>query len=155
MPEAIFQDFPGMLDLPLPRLFTYPNESVISEKYQAIVNLGMANSRLKDFFDIWYLIEHFNFDGITVCEAIKATFDTRETPIPKDTPLGLSDEFCHDEQKKKQWNAFLNRTGLDADDLSFAQLVQHIREFLKSPTEHLERGKRFNRKWKPGGPWLV
>jgi len=155
VPEAILHNYPGMLDLPAPRLLIYPNESVISEKFEAIVSLGMGNSRMKDFFDIWFLINHFEFDGRTICEAIKATFDARDTPIPKNTPLGLSDEFCNDEQKKKQWNAFLNLTGLDVGDLFFVQVVEHIRGFLASPAEHLEKGKRFNMKWKPGGPWQV
>jgi len=155
VPEAIIQDYPGMLDLPVPRLLIYPNESVISEKFHAIVSLGMGNSRMKDFFDIWYLINHFEFDSKTVFEAIKATFDARNTSIPNNTPLGLSDEFGSDEQKKKQWNAFLNRTGLDVGDLSLLQVIEHIRGFLAPPTEGLATDKKFNGKWRTGGPWVV
>jgi len=155
VPEAILRDYPVILELPAPRLLIYPKESVISEKYQAMVNLGMANTRMKDYYDIWYLIGRFEFKGKTVCQAIQATFDARDTPIPTNTPLGLSEEFGNDPEKNKQWNAFLNRTGLDVNGQSLVQVVEHLKGFLMPPTEGLATDKKFIGKWRAGGPWVV
>lgn len=92
-PEAVV--FPVMLpDLPAPRLRAYPSYTVIAEKLEALVSLGIANSRMKDYFDLWVLSRHTDFDGNLLCRAINGTFGRRQTPLLDGLPLGLSDEFA-------------------------------------------------------------
>jgi len=99
-----------MLNFPRPHLSAYPCEAVVAEKLEALVKLGMANTRMKDSYDLWRLSHDFNFDGLT--DAIKSTFKRRRTEVPSDTPLALTDEFSRDPQKAKQWQAFLKRAVL-------------------------------------------
>mgnify|MGYP005855731233 CR=1 FL=1 len=105
-------DYPCMLDLPVPRLRAYARETVIAEKFQAMVALGRANSRMKDFYDIWLLGQSFSFDDDRLARAIAATFERRETEIPVDLPDALTPAFAEDEQKRRQWNAFLDNVAL-------------------------------------------
>jgi hypothetical protein len=88
--------FPTVLDFPAPVLKAYPKESVVAEKLQAMVALGIANSRMKDFFDLWFLAGNFGFEGTLLQEAIAKTFERRQTPIPTDVPLALTDDFARD-----------------------------------------------------------
>lgn len=101
-PEAIEADFPTMLDHPAPHLRVYPPETVIAEKFQAMVMLGIANSRMKDFYDIWVISGMFDFDGTTLSTALARTFERRNTPLPMSAPLALTDEFSKDTQKVRQ-----------------------------------------------------
>lgn len=125
-------DYPTLLDdLPAPRLRIYPRASVVAEKLEAIVSLGMANSRMKDFFDILALAREGRLEPALLGEAIAATFLRRGTPIPQDTPLGLSDTFAADVGKLRQWKAFLGKSRLTAPDLQ--QVVKEIRVFVTEP----------------------
>ena len=81
----------------------------MAEKYQTLVNLGIANSRMKEFYDLWIMAHQFNFDGLTLSEAIRNTFARRQTPVPTQTPSGLDSAFYSDKQKNLQWNAFLRK----------------------------------------------
>src|SRR5713226_1204623 len=89
-PSAEMVEYPVLLDHPAPRLLAYPREVVIAEKFQSMVDLGMANSRMKDFFDLWILASVFEFDGSRLVEAIAATFERRRTPLPATPPLALT-----------------------------------------------------------------
>jgi len=109
-PEQI--EYPTLLDYPAPCLKAYPRETVVAEKYQALVNLGIANSRMKDFYDLWIMAHQFNFDGLTLSEAIRNTFARRQRPLPTQTPSGLDSAFYSDKQKNLQWNAFLRKVML-------------------------------------------
>ena len=121
-------ELPVLLDLPAPRLRAYPKETVIAEKFQAMINLGRANSRMKDFYDIWFLAKMFEFNDDHWARAIKATFERRETEIPGDVPDALSEAFSQDEQKKKQWSAFIS--GILQDPVALDVVVSDLREFL-------------------------
>jgi predicted nucleotidyltransferase component of viral defense system len=85
-------EYPVLLDFPAPRLRTYPRETVVAEKFEALVKLGIANSRMKDFYDLWVMARDFEFEGALLSQAIKATFERRGTALPTDVPLALSDE---------------------------------------------------------------
>lgn len=87
LPEPVALEYPTLLDFPAPRLLTYPRETVIAEKFQSMVELGIANSRKKDFFDLWSLGRQFEFDGDTLSQAIRGTFERRRTPIPSALPV--------------------------------------------------------------------
>ena len=90
---------PALLaDLPATELYAHNRETVIAEKFEAMV-LGIGNTWMKDFYDLWYLFQHFTVEGDLLCQAIAATFERRRIPIPIDTPLALTSEFADDETK--------------------------------------------------------
>ncbi len=97
---------PVLLDMPSPRLRGYPPEAVISEKFHAMVTLGLANSRMKDYYDVWMLISELEFEPARLRTAIEATFTRRNTQVPTTVPDGLTDAFAGDEGKQRQWIAF-------------------------------------------------
>ena len=117
-PEPEDAEYPVMLpEFNAPRLRIYPRYTVVAEKLEALVTLGIANSRMKDYFDLWVLSRHAEFDGDTLRRAIRATFDRRDTRLPTGTPFGLSDGFSHDKQKQRQWQAFLGKNKIEAYSL--------------------------------------
>jgi hypothetical protein len=127
--EAVY---PTLLeDSPPPRLRVYPRAAVVAEKLEAIVSLGMANSRMKDFFDLRVLAREGQVEATVLSWAIVATFQRRQTPIPADVPLGLSDEFARDALKRTQWKAFLNKNRLEAPSLD--EVVAEVRCFVAEP----------------------
>ncbi len=126
-PGAELIDYPVMLDLPVPRLRAYARETVIAEKFQAMVALGRANSRMKDFYDIWILSRSFSFDD-RLARAIAATFARRGTEIPTELPDALSPAFAADEQKQRQWRAFVEDVTLDPGTL--ADVTNELARFL-------------------------
>ena len=146
-------EFPTLLDLPAPVLAAYSRESVVSEKYQALVDLGMANTRLKDFFDLYLLSDRFPFGGLALAEAIRATFERRGTALPDGIPSGLSDEFARDRAKQAQWSAFVRKGKLNGAPQILGPVILRLREFLAPPTEILRTGEAFTHVWAPGGPW--
>ncbi len=152
-PEANEISYPTLLDFPAPRIRAYTRESVISEKLQAMVALGMPNSRMKDFYDIWMIARHFAFEGMTLVQAIKATFNRRRTELPRETPIALSDEFATDSDKIKQWDAFLNRTGLRESAVDLKETIDDLRNFLLPPLLAMANERTFNQFWPPGGRW--
>lgn len=121
-------DYPTLLDLPKPRLKAYAPETVIAEKFQAMVMLGQANSRMKDFYDIWILSRSLTFDPARISAAIKATFERRNTPLPTETPLALTASFSEDPQKRQQWRAFCRDIGQEPGTL--LDIVGDLRAFL-------------------------
>lgn len=145
--------YPTVLDFEAPRLNAYPQETVIAEKYQAMVSLGIANSRMKDFFDLWLLSRRFRFDGPLLCDAIAATFGRRQTMLPVETPLALTEEFTGERQKQAQWNALVSKGQLNAEGKSLPEIAETLRRFLVPPTEALNGSVAFSRVWNAGGPW--
>lgn len=127
-PGAEMLDYPTMLAFPAPRLRAYARETVIAEKFQAMVALGRANSRMKDFYDIWILSKSFDFAGDRLARAIAATFARRETAVPVDLPDALTLAFANDEQKQRQWNAFIR--DVSANPGSLEDVVTSLAEFL-------------------------
>ena len=101
-PEAINVEYPAILEFPAPVLPAYPRETFVAEKFQAMTALGIANSRMKDFFDLWVLARGFPFEGPTLSRAIGATFRRRKTDLPAEAPLALTAEFGADPGKVKQ-----------------------------------------------------
>ena len=135
--EAVY---PTMLDdQPPPRLWVYPRASVVAEKLEAIVRLGMTNSRMKDFFDIRALAHEGALDVAQLGDAIMATFQRRGTALPDGIPLGLSDEFAHDVVKRAQWKGFLGKNRLDK--LSLEDVVEEVRLFVEAPMAHARRNQ--------------
>jgi len=127
--EAIY---PILLDdQPAPFLRVYPRAAVAAEKLEAIVSLGMANSRMKDYFDLRALAHEGVLDAQLLGDAIAATFQRRGTAVPEEVPLGLSDEFARDATKRTQWKAFLGKNRLDAPTLD--EVIAEVRRFVTEP----------------------
>ena len=148
-------DYPTLLDQAAPRIKSYPKETVIAEKFQAMVMLGMVNSRMKDFFDLWTLATQFEFEGKPIAEAIQATFERRQTDLPTSAPLALTAEFAEDNGKTKQWSAFLLRGNLQQENLTLLKVAELLNNFLMPPTRAITRKKEFKKSWKPLGPWTA
>lgn len=121
-------DLPVLLDMPSPHLRAYPPETVIAEKFHAMVVLGRANSRMKDYYDVWMLMSTLEIDSERLQRAIAATFSRRSTPIPAVVPDGLSDAFAADTGKQRQWDAFAgNLTGPAPE---FGPMIEGLRQKL-------------------------
>ena len=128
-PAAEQVEYPVLLeDLSPPRLGAYPVYTVIAEKLEAIVQLGMVNTRLKDYFDLQVLLEREQLDQQLLAQAVRHTFSGRTASLPQQVPLGLSREFAEDPGKQGQWRAFLRRNELEVVPLP--QVVTQIREAL-------------------------
>ena len=128
-PEALIADYPSLLtDIPAPRIKTYPVYTVIAEKLHAIVVLGMANSRMKDYFDLWVLLDRESLNDEILSKAVSATFLCRKTPIPSQMPLGLSEVFVQDKNCQIRWQAFLKKNNLGG--LSLDETVSILRSRL-------------------------
>jgi hypothetical protein len=137
-PESV--EYPVMLqEFPAPRLRVYPRYTVVAEKLDAMITLGVANSRMKDYFDLWVLARHSDFDGVVLRQAIGATLSRRGTDIPPDVPYGLTDAFATDPQKLMQWQGFLKKNRLEA--LSLDPVITDLRKFLMPPLHALASGQ--------------
>ncbi len=145
--------FPTLLDLPAPRVRAYPRETVVAEKFEAMARLGMANTRMKDFYDLWILAQQFAFDGALLSRAMDATFSRRGTPLPSGVPMALSPEFYEDGAKQAQWKAFLRKGRLEPAPLTLADVSAILREFLLPPAHAAASRATFDLHWPPGGPW--
>lgn len=111
----------------------------------------MLNSRMKDFFDLWVLASHSDFEGVLLSRAVAATFERRRTAVPEGMPIGLTDEFATDSQKQKQWQGFLRKNALAA--LSLEKVISELREFLLPVLVTISTGGDFNRIWRAGEKW--
>jgi hypothetical protein len=135
-----------------PRLRVYPVYSVIAEKYHAMVLLGQANSRMKDFFDLGVIAERTRLDGATLAAAIHATFGRRQTRLPDQLPFALTGDFSEDSGKLHQWQAFLNKNRLDASSL--ADTVNLLRLLLWPATQVAATRSLATATWEPAlGAW--
>jgi len=153
-PEPELARFPTLLpEFDAPLLRVYPRETVVAEKLEAIVLLGTANSRMKDFFDLWVLSQSSHFDGEVLSQAIRATFARRRTPLPKGTPFGLTDAFAGDQRKQDLWDAFLKRNRLEP--LSLHVIISVLRAFVEPLLDENTAGVVGSAKWPPRGPWIV
>ncbi|HEY7124722.1 MAG TPA: nucleotidyl transferase AbiEii/AbiGii toxin family protein [Ktedonobacterales bacterium] len=152
-PAALEAEFPTLLDFPAPRLRAYPRETVVAEKFWIMAQLGMANSRLKDFYDLWVLGHRFAFEGAVLAQAIQATFARRRTPLPSETPLALTGLFGDDRSKQVQWQAFLSKGKLEVEASGLGAVVGFLQGFLLPPTLALPSEQPFALVWPAGGPW--
>lgn len=152
-PKPKKRNFLTLLDFSAPRLLIYPWETVIAEKYQALVERDMANSRMKDFFDLRYMAKEFEFDGTILSKAIQATFKRRKTDLPDTLPTALSEKFTEDAMKRTQWEAFRRRSRLGDLNVTLSQVAVEIWSFVQPVTDSLRGGKSLDMTWPPGGPW--
>lgn len=152
VPEPLEIDYPTLLDMPAPRLLGYRRESVIAEKFQAIVSLGTLNTRMKDFYDIWLLARQFDYDGPTLLAAAKATFHKRATEIEL-SPSALTPEFAATEPAKRNWVAFLRKGKLALVPPDYDVVAAYILGFLQPLSRAVQNDDPFEMQWKAPGPW--
>jgi predicted nucleotidyltransferase component of viral defense system len=154
-PKAEEVAFPALLDFPAPRVRACTRETVVAEKLHALAVLGMANSRMKDFCDLYVLAGDFPFDGAVLVKAIKATFRRRRTQLPASAPLALTDDFAADGTKASQWGAFVRKSGLGKSMPGLPEAISRLREHLLPPLEAAAGRGPVPERWLPGGPWKI
>jgi predicted nucleotidyltransferase component of viral defense system len=144
--------YPTLLDHPAPWILVYPREAVVAEKLEAIVTLGTANTRMKDFYDVNVLASAFSFDGDALVRAVRATFERRGSPLPETLPHALSTAFLGAPEQEAQWRAFVRRSRLEAPP-DGAALAAALQRFLGPVLAAASSGEDFRASWAPGGPW--
>ncbi|MGM0382843.1 MAG: nucleotidyl transferase AbiEii/AbiGii toxin family protein [Thermodesulfobacteriota bacterium] len=153
VPQPELIDYPTILDLEAPQLLGYSIESTIAEKFEAMVKLGVLNSRMKDFFDIWLLLHQFDFSGPRLAKAISKTFSLRGTEITME-PIALTVLFAEDPTKNAQWRGFIRKSRLKNVPQEFDEVVFTIAAFLGPIAKSLVVGEPFNANWSTSGTWL-
>ncbi len=152
VPSEQAMTYPTILDFPAPHLRGYSKESTVAEKFEAAVRLGHLNSRMKDFFDIWFMSRQFDFDGHILARAIKETFSRRGTELlPEAVPL--TSPFAGDSKKAVQWRAFRKRSRLELAPENFIDVMAAVADFLKPVATAISAGGPFKARWSPAGPW--
>lgn len=149
-PEPEKSELPTMLDSSAPRLLCYSRESSIAEKFEAMVKLGVLNSRMKDFYDIWLLSRQFDFDGAKLAEAIRLTFERRGTALPTEIEA-FTEPFI--DAKQIQWTTFWKRLQQDHVSVSFREVTTAVDGFLAPVVAAISSGKPSPTNWIASGPW--
>lgn len=147
VPEAEEIEFPSMLDMPTAVLRGYRPETVVAEKRNAMVSHGLANSRMKDFYDIWMIAKMFRFEGEVLAEAARRTFERSGTAWPEEMPVGLGDKFA--EEKEALWQGFVKRSRPVEASATLKETIEKLRGFLVPILEGEALAS-----WPPGGPWI-
>lgn len=152
VPGPTWETYPTLLDHPPPRILVYPREVAVAEKIDAMLTLGVTNSRIKDFYDIHVLASTCGFEGPKLAKAIRATLKRRGTPCPESLPLVMTREFLAAPERQTLWRAFLRRGRLSAPP-DVAELAAKLGLFLGPVFVALRKGEPFGLSWPPGGPW--
>lgn len=155
VPAPGWVDYPPLLDQPAPRILAYDPATAVAEKFESIVDLGLINSRLKDFYDLWMLAGALSFEGQTLADALSATFRARGTERPVEAPVALTSAFFHQSATAAMWRAYRSRlaaSGIEAP-ADLAQVVRVIGEFIMPPSLAAASGTPFGQLWTPGLGW--
>ena len=128
-PEAEEVKLNTILDFPAPRVRIYLKETVVAEKFEAMVSLGLGNGRIKGFWDLNYLIKYVEFDGKLLQSAIRNTFANRQTKLPQELPIALTNDFAANELKLSLWSGFIRRNNIKIET-DFAEVIKHLRDFF-------------------------
>ena len=150
-PEPI--RFPTLLEGPPPEMLAYPRHTMVAEKLEALVRLGIASSRMKDIYDLSLLSKLFVFEGGILLDAVIKTFNRRKTDFPDGVPVALSEMFAKDRFKKQQWDAFIRRATPEMAQNDLQKAVAEVAVFLLPILESARRGWLFDRRWEPGEGW--
>lgn len=153
-PRPHFEDYPTLLDHPVPRVKTYPRETMVAEKFEAMVRFGEANSRMKDFCDLAALAVGFDFDGNLLREAVAGTLKRRRTATGMGTPSPLRPAFYSDPTREAMWRAFLSGNAMRLDlPRRYDDLGGLLISFLHPVWESIATDADFDMIWPAGGPW--
>jgi predicted nucleotidyltransferase component of viral defense system len=152
-PEPELASFPVLLPMETPVIRAYPREASIAEKFHAMVVLDIRNSRMKDFYDIWFMANTWSFDMASLRKAILASFERRGKPIPGGVPFALTDDFLNDPQKTQQWSAFVNRLDAGQKAPSLEKVGATLRAFLLPCISGASPTKPKILSWTPNQGW--
>jgi predicted nucleotidyltransferase component of viral defense system len=152
-PDVQEIEYPTLLEFEAPRLLGYTPETVIAEKLEAMVVLDTANTRMKDFLDVWILSQGREYSGEVLAQAIEATFRRRRTPLPETTPVALTPVFFAAEVRQAQWRAYLRKGRVQGSAPALDEVVPQIEAFVMPIVGAVVNGITFDRRWPPGGPW--
>lgn len=155
VPDPEWVDYPALLDGPAPRILAYKPATAVAEKFEAMVSLGLVNSRLKDFYDLWMLASTLSFDGQELADALGATFTKRGTPIPTATPVALTPEFINQEATRQMWKNFrakLTASGVEAPE-SLEAIIEIINIFIMPAADAAAAAQRLTATWVPVHGW--
>ena len=142
--------YPSLLDFAAPPVRAYPKETVVAEKFHTMVVLGIANSRMKDFYDIWIMSRQFEFEGSQLAKAIAATFKRRKAALPAQLPSTITKDLSNDDTAKQRWTAFVNKSAIADKQLKLNKIISDIRNFLNPPLKHSQFHQPFDKKWSNG-----
>lgn len=146
-------DYPVILDFPKPHLKGYTIESVVAEKFETMIKLGLLNSRMKDFYDLWLVTRRFDFKGPNIAEALKRTFNHRKTPLPEEKPLFAEEIYDENSDRQMLWKAFLKKGQIQHVPGRLNAIAKTIEKFLLKPLQAIGNNRIFNETWKAQGPW--
>lgn len=152
-PSPVYGEYPTLLPGEAPRVKLYPQYTVLAEKISTIVELGMRNSRLKDYFDLWVLLGRFSFDYALFRTALQRTFKRRGLVLPESWPTGLTETFAADAMKQSQWRAFLRKIEPEEKPASLLLAVERVRRFLE-PVLRPARDGGMHLVWRPPDGWI-
>jgi hypothetical protein len=152
VPNPSTVSYPTILDFPAPELKGYTMESTIAEKFQAMVKLGILNSRMKDFYDIWILSRTFDFKGEVLAEAVEKTFTNRNTLISLNAAI-FDPSFGKDRDKNVQWQGFIRKAKLTNAPESFEEVIAAVKLFLEPLAASIVEQQAFKSNWTASGPW--
>lgn len=153
VPEPVEIVYPVLLDAEPPRVRAYPREAAIAEKLHAMVSLAGANTRYKDFYDIYLLSARFAFEGATLVASISATFSRRRSATLSPWPVALTPAFYAEVSRAEQWHRYLSRSKLADAPQDFAAAGEGVIAFLQPAVRAVSTGEAFGSRWQPGGPW--
>jgi hypothetical protein len=154
-PAAQDQAYPVLIEGPVPLIRVYPREAVIAEKFHAMVTLGSANSRYKDFYDVHVLATHFSFPGPVLARAVAATFERRRTLLTEMQPVALTAAFYSEPKRGSEWQRYVSHNALPGTSSDFALVGDQIQAFLGPVRRALANGRPFSDTWPPAGPWTT
>jgi hypothetical protein len=141
--------YPTLIDLPAPLLKMYPMETMVAEKFEAVVRLGPLNTRMKDFHDLWYLSQKYPFDSAVLGTAVRSTFERRRTALPARPPLALTDEFLSSDRSRNLWRAFVRRAAVtEGERLALSEVGDAVAKFVMPVLN-----EDLSASWPAGGPW--
>ena len=146
---------PSLPGMEPPQVLAYPRETVVAEKLHAMVVLDISNTRMKDFYDLWFLSRSWPFQLAALTDAIRATFERRGTPLPAGTPFALTPEFYSDGQKSLQWKAFVNRLRLDSPTPALDEIAEAIRRFVEAPLAEAHNQIAVQKAWSVSSGWAT
>lgn len=152
-PQRMQAEYPTLLEVPAPTIWTYPRETFVAEKFEAMVRFGSTNSRMRDFWDVAAVARRFVFAGESLAEAIVETFERRGSSIV-DLPASLRPAFYQDRDRVQRWEAFQRTVSGESDVPSgFDTVGEIVRGFLSPIRDALARSEAFTQEWVPPGSW--
>lgn len=152
--DPVEVEFPRLLeDMPAARIRAYRMETTIAEKFDAMLAHGLLNSRMKDFYDVWFLAHHFTFDGSSLAASILKTCSRRGHVLSAAAPDGLSEVFWNDASRQSLWRSFWNKSVRIDPMPPFPEVAAFAASFLLPPMTAAAQEQTFTATWKPGGPW--